>query len=256
MSSGLPSKQAGGSQLIVRSTNVPANKSYKEYKPWLRHDFFCSCAYCTMSEAEAQAIRFTIDHYEPKDARPDLIDIYDNLMYCCDECNIRKGDRCPPTSARENGIRFFRPDTDYWHEHFRRNGVRLEGSSGVGEFTIDAIDLNRKSLVELRKIRESLGRCNEEISEGISALRGFPIDLLPPGMRLKVLQVVDQAVSMADELTNAIEHTLREAAKSPFVGVESEPELEERTRERQRRLKETEALHPGNWRRRRRRKRV
>jgi hypothetical protein len=49
-------------------------------KPGFRNDFFYSCAYCTMSEAEAQATRFTVDHYEPKNAQPDLINAYDNLM--------------------------------------------------------------------------------------------------------------------------------------------------------------------------------
>ena len=56
------------------------------------------------------AIRFTIDHYEPRSARPELENDYNNLMYCCDTCNSLKGDRCPPQSARHDGFRFYRPD--------------------------------------------------------------------------------------------------------------------------------------------------
>lgn len=97
---------------LVTRSEVPACLPYSEYRPYLRYDFICSCAYCTMTESEAQAIRFTIDHYHPQNARPDLIDEYSNLMYACDECNTRKGDRYPPTSAQTNGIRFFRPDQD------------------------------------------------------------------------------------------------------------------------------------------------
>jgi len=245
----LPTTTGGG--LVLRSDDVPEGRPYNEYKTWLRHDFFCSCAYCSMSEAEAQAKRFTIDHYEPKRARPELVNEYKNLMYCCDECNMRKGDRCPPSSARANGSRFFRPDTDYWHEHFERNGMRLVPISNVGSFTIDAVDLNRKTLRTLRGIRERIAQCNEQISQGVLALRRFPIDRLPPQIRAKALQYIKQAIRVDQDLTKAIEHVLRESAKSPLLDEESGPEWQERMRERQARLKETEALYPGTWRSRR-----
>lgn len=58
-------------QLVVRSA-VPVGRPYNEYKRYLRRDFFYSCAYCTIAETEAQAIRFTIDHYEPRNAQPQL----------------------------------------------------------------------------------------------------------------------------------------------------------------------------------------
>jgi HNH endonuclease len=244
----LPAVTGGG--LVVRSSDVPPDRPYNEYKQWLRHDFFCSCAYCSMSEAEAQARRFTIDHYEPKKARPELVNDYNNLMYCCDECNMRKGDRCPPLSARENGIRFFRPDADRWQEHFERNGVRLVPVSKVGSFTIDAVDLNRKALRTLREIRERIAHCNDQISQGVLALKRFPIDRLPPQIRAKALQYIKQAVRVDQDLTKAIEHVLRESAKSPLLDEDSAPELQERMRERQARLDETEALHPGIWRKR------
>jgi 5-methylcytosine-specific restriction endonuclease McrA len=78
-----------------------------------------------MSESEAMAIRFTIDHYEPQKARPDLVDDYTNLMYACDECNLRKGDRYPPPAARATGMRFFRPDEDVHSDQFSITGILL-----------------------------------------------------------------------------------------------------------------------------------
>jgi hypothetical protein len=113
-----------------------------------------------MSEAEAQAIRFTIDHYEPRNARPDLIDEYENLMYSCDECNLRKGDRSPPPQARADGYRFFRPDRDLHEDHFRESARRLQGKSNVGHYSVEALDLNRLSLRRLREIRERLTECH------------------------------------------------------------------------------------------------
>ncbi len=109
------------SQLVVRST-VPVRKNYSDYREFLRYDFFFSCAYCTIAESEAQAIRMTIDHYEPRNARPDLENTYDNLMYACDECNKRKGDRSPPPDARANGFRFMRSDQDFRDEHLECKG--------------------------------------------------------------------------------------------------------------------------------------
>jgi hypothetical protein len=35
----------------------------------------------------------TIDHYEPQKARPELTNCYDNLMYCCDDCNMLKREK-------------------------------------------------------------------------------------------------------------------------------------------------------------------
>src|SRR6266849_326487 len=231
-------------ELIVRSS-VPSDKKYNEYKPWLRHDFIYSCAYCTMSEAEAQAIRFTIDHYEPIKARPDLLGEYDNLMYCCDECNRRKGDRSPPADARANGWRFFRPDQDYWGQHFKRKGYRLESVSNTGEFSIDALDLNRLALRRLREIRERLTRCEDHIAEGILALRRFSIDRLPPHVKGAAVRYIGQAITMRGEIVDSIDRLLRQYARSPLLDVESGSELEARTQERQARMQKAEALFPG-----------
>lgn len=145
--------QRNDSTLVSRSAVAPV-KNYTEYKPSLRHDFFYACAYCTMSEYEAQAIRFCIDHYEPRNSRPDLINEYENLMYSCDECNSRKGDRCPPPEARLQDTRFFRPDSDIRSEHFKYQANNLAGLSNVGYYTIAALDLNRQALKRLRELRK------------------------------------------------------------------------------------------------------
>jgi len=125
-----PSRSASAA-LVVRSV-VPAGLNYPEYKPYLRHDFFYSCSYCTIAESEAEAVRLTIDHYEPQTAREDLVHDYHNLMYCCECCNSRKGNRCPPESARKDGYRFFRPDQDFRHEHFERKGREVTHKTNVG----------------------------------------------------------------------------------------------------------------------------
>lgn len=236
--------KGGGSVLVVRS-EVPQLKHYSDYRRYLRHDFIYSCAYCTMSEAEAQAIRLTIDHYEPRSARPDLENHYDNLMYCCDECNTRKGDRSPPPSARESGFRFFRPDQDRRDEHFRLHGLRLEAQSNIGHFTIAALDLNRNSLRKLREIRDRLTSCALHASEGVVGLRNLRIDQIPPAIRGRAVQAIKDALAADARIVRQIDELLARFASSPLLDDDDRNDVD---RQRVADLKAIEALHPGNWR--------
>jgi hypothetical protein len=232
-------------ELVTRS-NVPSGMEYGEYRKYLRYDFIYSCAYCTMSEAEALAIRFTIDHYEPRKARPDLKNEYSNLMYSCDACNQRKGDRCPPPEARNDDYRFFRPDKDVYQDHFQRNGIRLDSKSNVGTYSIEALDLNRLALRRLRKIRERLTKCDQLVTQGVLGLRKFHIDQLPPNVKGAAALAIKEAVSVANQIVSDIDSLLRGYAHSPFI--DDDPESKSRYKERSDKLKQLEALHPGNWR--------
>lgn len=234
------------SPLVVRTPNVPAETEYGRYRPYLRFDFFFSCAYCTISEAEAEAIRFTIDHYEPQTARSDLVAVYSNLMYACDECNVRKGDRYPPPAAREDGYRFFRPDEDIFAEHFSGKDMLLSYKSNVGYYTINALDLNRKTLQRLREIRLRLLNCEKFIAEGIAALRQFRIDQLPQQIRARAQRAIKEALSVRDELADRIDDVLREAAKSAVLDVGKEDSA--RMAQRNSNLKHLEGLYPDSWR--------
>jgi HNH endonuclease len=232
-------------QLVVRSEVVPG-KPYRNYRAPLRWDFFYSCAYCTMTEAEAQAIRFTIDHYEPRSSRPDLENDYSNLMYSCDECNTRKGDRSPPEEARSAGHRFFRPDQDVREDHLSQKGVLLESKSNTGFYSIEALDLNRSSLRRLREIRERLLGALQSVETGILSLRRFPIDQLPPPVRGRVVRAVRQAEATQARLMDDVDALLREYARSPLL--EEDEDAEARRHQRVESLRSIEALHPGVWR--------
>jgi hypothetical protein len=233
------------SPMVMRSTVTPTS-NYHDYKPVLRHDFFRSCAYCTMSEAEAQAMRFTIDHYEPRALYPQLVNEYSNLMYCCDECNSRKGDLCPPDTARAAGVRFFRPDEDIYPDHFELTGIRLKHKTAIGDFSIDGLDLNRAMLRKLRELRQRLEQCDAWVAGGVIALKSFPIDQLPQSIKGAASRAIRQAVRAADDLANDIDDILQEYATSPLLDVEED--TAEHVEERKKKLKELKALHKGNWR--------
>jgi HNH endonuclease len=240
-----PTKTEDRSQLIVRS-DVPLGLSYTEYKQELRYDFFYSCAYCTMCETEATGIRFTIDHYEPQSARPDLRNFYSNLMYACDECNIRKGDRIPSQSARQSHFRFFRPDNDHFEDHFELKGLRISSKSEIGYFTIEALDLNRQGLRRIREIRDRLTASSELVAGGIRGLRTFHIDRLPPAVRGDVLRTIGRATGLQDQLDAEVDALLRKYAQAPIL--DPDQDAPERAKERARRLAELRVLYPGIWR--------
>jgi hypothetical protein len=198
-----------------------------------------------MSEAEARAIRFTIDHYEPQRARSDLVNEYENLMYCCGECNLRKGDRCPPANARAEGIRFFRPDTDKFGDHFDLNDIRLEPVSPTGDYTIHALDLNRAMLRKLRGLRRRQELAHEAIAAGIRALRDVSIDRLPKEIRGRAASAIANAQKAANDIDKEIDDLLCRYAESPLIDL---PEDSQAQKERANRLKELQAMIPGAWR--------
>lgn len=246
----VPEDRAFGTSLVERSV-VPSGLPYSDYKEYLRDDFIYACAYCTITEFEAQGMRMTIDHYEPRNARPDLVNEYSNLMYCCEECNALKGDRCPPQSARVAGHRFFRPDEDSRDKHFGKGGseadLDLVGTSTVGEFTVEYLDLNRPLLSRLRQIRGRLDSCHQHVVHGVLGLKKFPIDQLPPSIRGRAAQRIAQWEDMSQNYANDIDEILRGIAYSAMIG--RDPEKEVRAERRAAAQKGLEGLYPGeSWR--------
>lgn len=236
-------------QYIIKRSAVPQLPSYVEYREHLRFDFFYSCAYCTLSEFEAQGIRFTIDHYEPQSERPDLENEYSNLFYACDECNRLKSDLSPPDTARAAGYRFFRSDEDIYPDHFHSDNFRVKPMTNVGDFTVEALELNRQSLRRLREIRDRLQKSDDFISHGVLALRHYKIDQLPKDIRARALKAIGQMDHVVEEIAESIDLVLKQAAKSPLI--DDDPEKSETRVHRSQKLSTWQGMHPGIWRGRR-----
>lgn len=238
----------GATNDLIRRSPVPENLSYVEYRPYLRKDFIYTCAYCTIAEFEAQGINFTIDHYEPRKARPDLENTYSNLMYCCNACNQRKGDRNPPPDQKAKGVRFFRPDQDRFDDHFSMKEIRLNGKTPCGEYTIDAIDLNRHMLWKLRELRKRADQAHERVIKGVHALRNVGIDQLPVDVRIRAKNSIERALRMEDTLAEQLDKVLAEYARSDILLADGEIEDQAERQRRLDALKQREALSPGKWR--------
>jgi hypothetical protein len=88
-----------------------------------------------------------------------------NLAYSCLHCNRHKGtdlagiDRL---TSRTKLVRIFNPRRHLWHRHFRWDGPVLVGRSAIGRVTIQVLQMNDATRVELR---------HELIEEGV-----FPVD--------------------------------------------------------------------------------
>jgi len=114
------------------------------------------CEYCKLSQAGQEAT-FHIDHVIPIAAGG--LTISENLALACVSCSLRKGARTTvidPQTGDEVAI--FNPRIDSWSEHFRWEGVRLEGITPVGRGTINALDLNRTLILAIREEESLLGR--------------------------------------------------------------------------------------------------
>jgi hypothetical protein len=72
---------------------------------------------------------------------------------------LRKGARTTVIDPQTgNEVAIFNPRIDSWSEHFRWEGVRLEGITPIGRGTIDALDLNRTLILAIREEESLLGR--------------------------------------------------------------------------------------------------
>jgi hypothetical protein len=200
-----------------------------------------------MTEADAHGISFEIDHYIPQKARPDLVCDYSNLMYACKVCNRFKWDLYPPAAAQSDNYRFFKADVDFFGDHYVFGGLRLTGRSNIGEFTIDALHLNRSALRKLRESRQKLAKCDEHVSRGMFGLRKFSIDQLPRPIRLKAKRLIEEWLERGDTIPDKVERVIRELNRSELL----DPETEDTGQavERARRLKLLESRYPpGPWR--------
>jgi hypothetical protein len=196
-----------------------------------------------MSESEAGAVRFTIDHYEPKRYRRDLENVYNNLMYCCDPCNMYKGDRMPTEEKREEGIRFYRPDEDAYEDHFEKKDRLLKPRTTLAEYTIAAVDLNRPMLLKLRELRERATTCDEYVLGGLRALREFSLDRLPQHLKGRAAAAISDATKVGAKIIESIDELLKANGRSPLVDEDQDKKI--RARERAAKLRHLEGLRPG-----------
>jgi len=115
------------------------------------------CEYCHSPEPFSPSA-FSIEHIIPRFEEGN--DQAENLALACQECNNRKFtaiDAYDPLSGSRAPL--FHPRQAHWHDHFAWNEdfTLLLGLTPTGRATIEKLQLNRLSLINLRRILHHAG---------------------------------------------------------------------------------------------------
>lgn len=114
------------------------------------------CEYCGISQV-GQVATFHIDHVIPVVAGGETS--AENLALACVSCSLRKGARQQLEDSETGAIvSIFNPRQQVWKEHFAWDGVRIVGLTAIGRATVQALDLNRTTMLAIRVEEELLGR--------------------------------------------------------------------------------------------------
>lgn len=115
------------------------------------------CEYCR-SQARYSHDPFTVDHIKPRNVGGQTT--ADNLALSCCGCNQHKATRVsahdPVTDSLEP---LFHPRTNTWYEHFAWSNdfTLMLGLTPTGRATIGALHLNRRGLVNIRRVLRAIG---------------------------------------------------------------------------------------------------
>jgi hypothetical protein len=114
------------------------------------------CEYCGISQV-GQVATFHIDHIITSVAGGETKE--ENLALACVSCSLRKGSR-QNLKDLETGevVLIFNPRQQRWMEHFIWDGVRVVGLTATGRITLQALDLNRPTMLAIRTEEVLLGR--------------------------------------------------------------------------------------------------
>jgi hypothetical protein len=114
------------------------------------------CEYCGISQI-GQVATFHIDHVIPVVAGGETT--AENLALACVSCSLRKGAR-QQLEDLETGevVYIFNPRQQRWNAHFAWNGVEAIGLTAIGRATLQALDLNRLTMLAIRAEEELRGR--------------------------------------------------------------------------------------------------
>jgi uncharacterized protein (TIGR02646 family) len=188
---------------IVTRSDVEKHNDYHDYRDNLRYDFCCSCAYCSITELEASAVRFEIDHYHPQKHFPDLIKEYNNLFWSCETCNHYKSDYFPNDEDIEGENTVIRIDNENPQEHLEVEGDIIHHKTNKGEFNKELLYLNRLNLRRLRSFRRRFWDASEYLALGIHKIRTIKLDEMPtPRQRIKFMGIKDQINKKYDNIQN------------------------------------------------------
>lgn len=115
------------------------------------------CEYCR-SQARLATHPFSIEHIVPRNRGGEAS--LDNLALACQGCNNHKYDKITGRDpASGQAVPLYHPRRDHWRDHFvwSVEFLSIVGLTPIGRATVEALQLNRSGVVNLRRILYSLG---------------------------------------------------------------------------------------------------
>jgi hypothetical protein len=115
------------------------------------------CEYC-QSQMRYATQRFSIEHIQPK-AKGGTDDL-ENLALSCQGCNNHKFTRTEARDAATGLLApLYHPRAQTWLTHFARSDdfALVIGLTPTGRASVDALQLNRDGVVNLRRALHALG---------------------------------------------------------------------------------------------------
>jgi hypothetical protein len=117
------------------------------------------CEYCLIHE-EDTFFGLEVDHIiaEKHGGETQL----ENLCCACLTCNRFKGSDIATLEANTRDlVRLFHPRQDVWKDYFVLEGVKILGTTPIGEATVRLLRLNLEERLLEREVLQSLGRYPE-----------------------------------------------------------------------------------------------
>jgi hypothetical protein len=109
---------------------------------------------------------FVIDHIFPKSLGGQTT--MENIALSCNGCNGVKFTKTEAVDPfRSQIVPLFHPRKDKWEDHFGWDETwsQMIGITAIGRATIEALQLNRSTLVNLRHVLFEVGKHPPELSE-------------------------------------------------------------------------------------------
>jgi HNH endonuclease len=165
---------------LVRRHAPQGYADYPSFRPWIRDDFIFRCVYCLQRERWVPG-GFHLDHFSPVISRPDLATVYENLVYCCSSCNLRKRDAVvadPSQMLLSSSMTVLSDGT-------------LLGSTPEAVAMIEQLGLNSIHYISYRLVWIRIVKALANQPEALQNVLGYPDDLpdlsrlRPPGGNAK-----------------------------------------------------------------------
>lgn len=115
------------------------------------------CAYCRTAE-DLTGVTFEVDHIVPESAGG--LTSLENLCLSCPSCNRFKASRLIAQDPKDGtAVPLFHPTRQVWGQHFAwsDDGREIVGLTPIGRATIEALQMNRRVIVQLRGYWVALG---------------------------------------------------------------------------------------------------